>query len=136
MPNWRHSVISIDITPQVSSSKMLLQSYGEGGFRVSNAGRLEGSHLIFSEKILPWPVSDASDINLESLKPILCEANSIDILIVGCGLVFKSIPDDLRTDLREHGIVLEWMDTGAACRTFNVLLVEERLVAAALLAVD
>ncbi|PPR68246.1 MAG: hypothetical protein CFH02_01041, partial [Alphaproteobacteria bacterium MarineAlpha3_Bin1] len=41
-----------------------------------------------------------------------------------------------RAGLREWGIVLEWMDTGAACRTFNVLLSEERACAAALIAVD
>ena len=46
------------------------------------------------------------------------------------------IPKGLRPDLREHGIVLEWMDTGAACRTFNVLVAEERRVAAAILAVE
>ena len=38
--------------------------------------------------------------------------------------------------VKEFGIVPEWMDTGAACRTFNVLLSEDRAVAAALIAVD
>jgi len=55
---------------------------------------------------------------------------------LGCGNEFFPIPDTLREDLQKLGIVLEWMDTGAACRTFNVLLVEERPVAAALIAVD
>jgi uncharacterized protein len=39
----------------------------------------------------------------------------------------------LRTELRAAGIALEAMDTGAACRTYNVLVAEERRVAAALL---
>ncbi|MBI1985608.1 MAG: Mth938-like domain-containing protein, partial [Rhodospirillales bacterium] len=42
----------------------------------------------------------------------------------------------LREDLKQAGLVLEWMDTGAACRTFNVLLAEERACAAALIAVE
>jgi uncharacterized protein len=41
----------------------------------------------------------------------------------------------LRAAVRARGLALEWMDTGAACRTFNVLLAEGRPVAAALLAV-
>ena len=46
------------------------------------------------------------------------------------------IPGGLREGLREHGIVIEPMDTGAACRTHNVLLTEERRAAAALIAVE
>ena len=42
----------------------------------------------------------------------------------------------LRERCREAGIVAEPMSTGAAVRTFNVLLAEERAVAAALIAVD
>ena len=45
------------------------------------------------------------------------------------------VPKDLRQGLREAGIVLEPMDTGAACRTYNVLMAEGRLVAAALIPV-
>jgi len=115
---------------------MLLQGYGDGGFRVSGAGRLEGSQLLFPEKTIPWNVPSIEDISLESLSPVINEADTVHILIVGCGIEFSAVPDGLREGLREHGIVLEWMDTGAACRTFNVLLVEERPVAAALIAVE
>jgi uncharacterized protein len=45
-------------------------------------------------------------------------------------------PPDLRVELKARGISLEWMDTGAACRTFNVLLTEEREAVAALIAVN
>ena len=43
------------------------------------------------------------------------------------------VPPALRPALREAGIVVDAMDTGAACRTYNVLLAEDRRVAAALL---
>jgi len=46
------------------------------------------------------------------------------------------VPSGLGEALRQQGMVLEWMDTGAACRTFNVLLGEDRRIAAALIAVD
>ena len=55
---------------------------------------------------------------------------------MGCGPNFILPPEELRTGLKEHGIVLEWMDTAAACRTYNVLAIEERAVAAALVAVE
>ncbi|MFO1113453.1 MAG: Mth938-like domain-containing protein [Rhodospirillales bacterium] len=38
--------------------------------------------------------------------------------------------------MRKAGIGVEWMNTGAACRTYNVLVLEDRDVAAALIAID
>ena len=63
-------------------------------------------------------------------------SHDVDILLVGCGPAFVAIPKGLRQALKDTGIALEWMDSGAACRTFNVLIAEERRVAAAILAVD
>ena len=76
------------------------------------------------------------DISLDSLAPVAAQEPSVEILVIGCGASFQAPPKGLREDLREWGVVLEWMDTGAACRTFNVLLAEERASAAALIAVD
>ncbi len=42
----------------------------------------------------------------------------------------------IRDALKAAAITIEAMDTGAACRTYNVLLTEERRVAAALFPVD
>ena len=134
-PNRCRKIISLDITPQIAVSRNLLQGYGDGGFRVAGGARLESSHILFPEESSPWAVTSAAAITLESLNVVIDKANEIDILIVGCGLDFQPIPDALRQGLKKYGIVLEWMDTGAACRTFNVLLVEERSVAAALIAI-
>jgi len=91
----------------------------------------EGSVLVFPERTLPWPVEALHAITLDSLSTV-----TADILIIGCGASFQPIPSGLKDGLREKGVVLEWMDTGAASRTFNVLLAEERDVAAALIAVE
>ena len=61
-------------------------------------------------------------------------APAIEILLLGCGAAFGQPTAELRAALRAHGIVTEAMDTRAACRTFNVLLAEDRRVAAALIA--
>jgi uncharacterized protein len=90
---------------------------------------------VFIETTVSWPVTSVDDISLDSLKPIVAAEPTVDILLIGCGPKFLMPPKVLREELREAGISMEWMDTGAACRTFNVLLSEERRVAAALIAV-
>ncbi len=114
---------------------MLLKGYGDGGFRVAGRDRLEGSHILFPEQVEPWSVRDADAITPDSLAAVIDRADEVSILIVGCGAEFIPPPEGLRSALKRSGIVLEWMDTGAACRTFNVLLIEDRPVAAALIAV-
>ena len=124
----------LDITPQVPVGRQLIQSYGDMRFRI--AGQVyEGSVLVFPEKTTPWPVRDAAAATFESLSPILAAATGVEILVLGCGRQFLPPPSNLRAALKSAGIALEWMDTGAACRTFNVLLVEDRRAAAALIAV-
>jgi uncharacterized protein len=103
-------------------------------FRI--AGRLhQGSVLVFRERTLPWPVTELAGATIESLGPIVAERPPVDVLVLGCGVRFTPPPPDLRAALKAAGVALEWMDTGAACRTFNVLLAEERRAAAALIAV-
>ena len=91
--------------------------------------------LVLPERTVSWPVSAVQDITLESLTEVIGE-DGVEILVVGCGAPFEPPPSGLREGLSEKGVVLEWMDTGAACRTFNVLLAEDRACAAALIAVE
>ena len=130
----REPIPGLDITPVLPAGRQLIESYGAGKFRIAGSDH-EGSVLIFPDHTLPWPVTDADDIILEQLKDISA-GPPVEILVVGCGPAFRPPPAVLREGLREWGVVLEWMDTGAACRTFNVLLSEDRACAAALIAVD
>lgn len=125
----------IDITPVVPQGRQLVQSYGDGRFTIS-AVPFEGSVMVFPEQTQPWEVKSADDITIQSLSAITDQSDDYDILLIGGGPKFGRIPLDLRKALKEFDLVLEWMDTGAACRTFNVLVGEERRVAAALIAVD
>jgi uncharacterized protein len=90
--------------------------------------------LVLPELTLAWPVAAPEQITAESLAPIRAAEPAVEILVLGCGVRFVMIPADLRAALRAGGIALEAMATGAACRTFNLLLVEDRRVAAALIA--
>jgi uncharacterized protein len=67
---------------------------------------------------------------------VLDEAEAIDFLLIGTGNDIAFIPHTLREVFREVGITIEGMATGAAARTYNVLVGEDRRVAAALIAVD
>jgi uncharacterized protein len=109
-----------------------LEAYGNGGFRFAGMSH-RGSLLCLPSGIHGW--KDAA-VDEASLAPVFAEAGAIDILIVGTGPTLVPIPRALREKLREAKIVAEPMSTGAAVRTFNVLLAEQRAVAAALIAVD
>lgn len=61
---------------------------------------------------------------------------AIDLILIGTGSRLALLPAALRKDLRAMGFAFDAMDTGAACRTYNVLIGEERRVAAALIPID
>mgnify|MGYP002020843111 CR=1 FL=1 len=123
----------MEIADAPSAGRQVIQAYGQGRFRVSSRVS-RGSILVYPGQAEPWPVTDAERITAQSLDPVSSEA--IDILLVGCGASFRPPPRGLAEALKERSMALEWMDTGAACRTFNVLMAEERRCAAALIAVD
>lgn len=112
----------------------LIQGYGDSGFRVSGR-RYEGSILILPDRTEIWPVETMAALTLPSLTPIVDAEPAVEILIIGCGPTFALAPLTLREVLKSKGIGVETMDTGAACRTYNVLAGEGRRVAAALVAV-
>jgi len=123
--------MSLDITPEVPQGRQIVKAYGDGGFNISGAAH-DGSVLVFLDQTVVW----SGDLSVEALAPVIEHREKPDILVVGCGPAFRLPNEDLRVALKEYAIVLEWMDTAAACRTYNVLAIEERAVAAALIAVD
>jgi uncharacterized protein len=127
--------MSMDITPLVTDGRLMISSYGDGKFTV-NAKKVTGSILLYNDRVDPWPITDASDITLESLEVLLNCSNGYDILLVGCGELSKAPPKGLREAVKEKGLVLEWMNSGAAARTFTVLQTEDRRVLAAIIAVE
>jgi len=120
--------------PPPPAARPVLHGYGPGRFRISGA-LWQGSVLILPERALPWPVSAAGEANVESLAPLFAlPPGTVELLLLGSGPSMAMPPAGLRPALRAAGIGLEVMDTGAACRTLSVLLAEDRLVAAALIA--
>jgi uncharacterized protein len=106
--------------------------YGKGVFRTGGVQH-SGSLLILPDATFAWPVTSAAELSLENLAPIL-NTPSAGFLLLGTGAT-QIFPDrSLREAFAAAGLGLEVMDTGAACRTYNVLLGEARVFAAALIA--
>jgi uncharacterized protein len=123
----------LEITPDIPQDRQVIESYGEGRFRISGQS-YEGSVLVFPDRTLAWPVPALDALSLETLGDVFAAEPPVEILLVGCGPRLALLPGPLRQALRDKGIGCDSMDTGAACRTFNVLLAESRRVAAALIA--
>ena len=126
----------MDVTPLIPGGRQIIESYGEGRFRV--AGQIHtGAVIVFLERTIAWPVTSPEQAGLDNLEPVIAAARegSVDLLLFGQGRRMLLVPPALRHGLREAGIVIEPMDTGAACRTYNVLMAEGRRVAAALIPV-
>jgi len=125
----------VDITPRIPAGRQIINAYGGGGFRVAGIA-YRGSILVFPDRTLAWPISQMDELQPESFAAVRGAEPAVGILLLGCGASIRFLPRTLREGLRAHGIVVDCMDSGAACRTFNVLLAEERRVAAALIAID
>lgn len=112
-----------------------VDAYGEGGFRLAGERR-EGSVLILGDEARSWPVASLAELTVEALAPVL-EAGRADVefLLLGVGARNALPPRDVREAFRRAGIGLEFMDTPAAARLYNVLTAEGRRLAAALIAV-
>jgi uncharacterized protein len=120
----------LDVTPLLAKDRQVIESYGASGFRVSGHS-YAGAILVLPQSTRSLAVTAIADISAATLAPIV--GAGIQILLLGCGRHMQPVPPALRQDLRAHGVLVDAMDTGAACRTYNVLLAEDRRVAAALL---
>jgi uncharacterized protein len=133
----------VDVSPIIPAGRQVLESYGGCGFRISGE-RYEHSVLVEVGQTVEWHVSSWDEVTVESLLPLGNDnaqaggqiVGQTKTLLIGTGAKQHFPSRELRQKLRERGLVIETMDTGAACRTFNVLMAEGREVAAALIAVD
>lgn len=112
-----------------------IDAYGNGGFRFADMSH-RGSILCLPSGIYGWGMEESDPLDADGFARILEDAAGIEFLIVGTGNDLRPLPAALKTVFREHGISCDPMSTGAAVRTYNIMLAESRPVAAALIAVD
>jgi uncharacterized protein len=111
-----------------------IDAYGNGGFAFADMSH-RGSLLCLPEAIWAWPVAAPDQIDRASLDRVFAAASTIDTLIIGTGTGVWLAPPELRDALRAVSVGLDTMQTGAAIRTYNIMMGERRRVAAALIAV-
>ena len=112
-----------------------IDAYGNGGFRFAEMSH-RGSILCLPSGVYAWQPGSPDEIEADALAPVLAERDALDLLLLGTGRRSQLPGAEVRRAFDAAGVALEVMDTGAACRTYNVLLGEGRPVGAALLAVD
>lgn len=112
----------------------LIDAYGAYKFRLAEQ-EFDGSILLTPKGVYPWAVSKIEDATVASLAQLIATSDTFDFLIVGAGAQFGRWPKNVTTHLQNLRIIPDFMDTGAAARTYNVLRAENRRVAAALIAV-
>ncbi|MGF1594953.1 MAG: Mth938-like domain-containing protein [Kiloniellaceae bacterium] len=125
----------MDVTPLIPQGRQIIERYGNGGFRIAGESYL-GSTLVLPDWAGAWALDSIDDLDLDSLAPVFAAQPPVEVLLIGCGRAMAFIDPDLRAAARARGLALEPMDTGAACRTYNVLVAEDRRVGAALIAVE
>lgn len=142
----------MDVTPLIRAGAQVIQSYAGGAFKIS--GKIfEGAVIVTPEDSLEWNApEDFADLTSENFFSVFPPhpnpipiggresaqrtgegAVNFDVFLLGTGAKMRFLPPELRKALKEQGLSIDAMDTGAACRTYNVLMAEGRRVAAFLL---
>ena len=112
--------------------RQVIQSYGDGGFKISGLDHA-GSVIVTALKTQSWNLASIAEIDVKEFCGKVKRLGELNVLLLGTGTSIMAPDPKLAGALQSMGIGLEVMGTGAACRTFNVLAAEERLIAAALI---
>lgn len=112
-----------------------ITAYGNGGFRFADMSH-KGSIVCLPSGIFAWGARDAAALTIDHFARVFADFASPGALLLGTGAAQIWPSAEIASAFAARGLALEPMSTGAAARTYNVLLAEKRHVAAALIAVD
>ena len=94
-----------------------------------------GSLLCFPDGIWAWSVGNIGQLTEATLAAVFDRAQVLDFFLIGAGRDPWVLPEGLRGRFRDVSLSVDTMPTGAAVRTYNILLAENRRVGAGLIAV-
>lgn len=124
----------MDVTPVIPEGKQIIEAYGDDSFTL-NGTRYEGSIAIMQDRVHHWQPKDYDAVSADDFDALFQADPLPEMVVIGCGQDFRPMPQEWRQRFRTANVPVEMMDTGAACRTYNILLGEGRRVAALLIAV-
>lgn len=117
-------------TLEGSSRANLIRGYSSQGIRIGEQ-QLTGSCIVSADALIAdWEPRSFAELEPAHLERIL--ALQPEVVLLGTGPTQRFPSSPIRSALTARGVGLEIMDLGAACRTFNILVQEERRVAAGL----
>jgi uncharacterized protein len=112
-----------------------IDAYGNGGFRFAGMSH-RGSLLCFPDGIWAWSINSLADLTVAKLEQVFARAAALDLFLIGAGVDPWVLPEAEAARFREAALPVDAMTTGAAVRTYNILLAENRRVGAGLIAVQ
>ena len=112
-----------------------IDAYGNGGFRFAGMSH-RGSLLCFPDGIWAWPINRLAELSVAKLDGVFARAGTLDFFLIGAGIDPWVLPEPLVARFREAALPVDAMTTGAAVRTYNILLAENRRAGAGLIAVE
>lgn len=118
----------MQLAPDSHGQPNVIAGYAPGELRLRDRV-LATSSIVTAARVLPWPVTDAAALTPELLAPVL--ELGVDVVLLATGARQVWPPPAVLAYLAARGVGLEVMDLGAACRTFNLLLGDQRKVALA-----
>jgi len=109
----------------------LIEAYTDDRVRIGGRDYTGGVLVSADEIVAGWGPETAADLDAEHLASLI--ETEPQVVVIGTGRQQRFPDPAVYFALLEHGIGVEIMDTGAACRTYNILAGEGRRVVAALL---
>ena len=114
-----------------AAGNQLITGYGEGWVDINDARHTSSLIVLPNQLVTDWPVADFTSLAVEHIERIAHLAP--EVVLLGTGKTHRFAHPRIGKPLLDLGISLEYMDTAAACRTYNILMAEGRHVAAALI---
>lgn len=118
----------------VSQQQNRIVSYSTQGFIV-NDEEFDTNIIVNVSKVIKSPqFNKVEQLNIADLHEVL--ALNPEIILIGTGKTHKYLKQSLIAELEQQNIGVSTMDTGAACRAYNVLLAESRKVVVVLYKIE
>ena len=123
----------MDLVRADTGTALTIQKYGPSGFVIAET-TFEQAIILSPEQALPWDFNaEVAGAGAEAFADLVEACAKAEVVLLGCGARQIRPSKDVRDAFQSQGLTLEAMDTGAACRTYNVLVAEGRAVVAALI---
>ena len=120
----------MELTLQSIKSGVFIKNYENHSLYIDDK-IYSNNVLVTSAAVENWNLNDIDNLNIDDFKNVLDYKPEIIILGTGGNLVIPA--SNIINNIQNQGIGFEFMITDSACKTFNLLVSENRKVAAVLI---